>query len=464
MFTKFKTVLLVILFAASLVFVTGQAALAGLAAVGPTNPVTGFPEWYQDTTGLQLSLCIDNSGLCIQDPVDPANATSVASGFGEEAFWWAADALIDDPASGMTGIVVLATEAAYGGGPAAPNDQVSFARVRIRLDVPAIGDYTVVHPFGTRNFNVAALIAGNEINETQDIGAFPIPGQPRDFTGPLSDLTPVNPFLTWPDFLNDPTLLSPVTGARYIGNPAIEHTVTGSPTGNNFVQITGPGINFTQTLFAVQGKVFAPAPPAVPDAATFTRVAAGGGTITVNFNAPGGALQVTVSGVGAVLPGEPVAMSAVVGGPPGLVSATIPFAATDLLPATVAVSVDGVVQPAIPLTDAVTITLTAFDPATSTLTIAASSGDQLAPVPTLTLTDPAGLVPNTIDPATGTLTVPDLLAAPANVTVTSTGGGAATAPVPFNAAGAGNGGVVGDGAGGGGGGCFISTAVFGFGD
>jgi hypothetical protein len=40
---KFKSTFLSILIAVLLMFVTGQAALAGLAQVGPTDLVTGFP-------------------------------------------------------------------------------------------------------------------------------------------------------------------------------------------------------------------------------------------------------------------------------------------------------------------------------------------------------------------------------------------------------------------------------------
>jgi len=438
MSNKTKSMFLAVLFAVLLVFATWEAALAGLAAVGPTDPQTGFPQWYQDTTGLQLGLCLNNNAFCIQAPVIAGNPTSEASGFGDEAFWFAADALIDDTAnSGVTGIVVLAVEAAYAGGDPAPNDQVVFTRVRIRLDVPASGEYIITHPYGTATFNVPALIAGNEINDTQDIGMFPIQGNPRDYAGPLNAAAVVNPFLTWPNFLTDPTLVNPVTGKRYIGNPTVEHIVTGSPTGNNFVRVTGPSVNFTQNLFVVQGEVFAPPPAVVPNAASLTRNASGAGLLEVFFNAPANSTQVTVAGdAPGSLPGEPFVMTAEAGGPPGLVSVFVPIDATTVLPASVTVSVDGVAQTPIPLTDKVNITSTAF--ANGTLTIAAGSGDQfLTPAPILTVTDPPGLVPNTIDPATGTLTVTGLLAAPAMVTVTSSGGGTKTVPVPFTAGGGG---------------------------
>src|SRR3954451_14345842 len=63
---------------------------ASLSAVGPVNPRTGFPDWYQDGTGLKLSLCLDGLPVCSAGPADIAPPDG-------EAFWWTASA---DLASG----------------------------------------------------------------------------------------------------------------------------------------------------------------------------------------------------------------------------------------------------------------------------------------------------------------------------------------------------------------------------
>jgi beta-lactam-binding protein with PASTA domain len=74
-----------------------------------------------------------------------------------------------------------------------------------------------------------------------------------------------------------------VAPAGYVGDPAVECTVTGSPTGFNAFkveQITGPGgavvsggINGQTNLFAVTGKLRAPLPPPPPPSAVVPGIA-----------------------------------------------------------------------------------------------------------------------------------------------------------------------------------------------
>src|SRR5262249_11119502 len=74
-------------------------------------------------------------------------------------------------------------------------------------------------------------------------------------------------FLSWDSGLP----LLDAAGNSFIGNPTLTHTVTGSPTGNNFFQIDGPdiggpGVNSVSTnQFAICGEISAaPVPPPVP--------------------------------------------------------------------------------------------------------------------------------------------------------------------------------------------------------
>jgi hypothetical protein len=482
---RFKSTFLTVLFAALLVLVAGQAAFAGLAAVGPTDLVTNFPAWYQDSNGMQLALCIDFPAFCIPAPIEAGNPTSEQSGFGEEGFWFAADVVVNpgaDPATQITGVIVLAVEAAYGGGPPAPNDQVVFTRVRIRLAVPDAGTYTVTHPYGTATFDVPAVTPGTpEINDTQDIGVFPIVGGPRDFTGPLAAAAPINPFLTWPNFGTDPTLVDIATGTRFIGNPAIDHIVVGSPTGNNFVDIAGPTAraSFNTNLFAVQGQLFAPPPPRATSA-TFSRTPLGDGTIDVLV-------------VGLEVPPPRVVVSGVTNAPVDLIqsvavptewSVSVPITAADAVPATVTITVDpDAVAPATPtvlppltVTDKIVgagdtaFPIAIFDAPSGTLTINGDSSNTRPPLPILTVTNAAGTVLGTIPHATETLTLTGVPASPGTVTITSTAavgaidpaGGTATVAVTTIAPPAGGGGgagVVPVGGGGGGGGCFIDSII-----
>ncbi|MDO9079520.1 MAG: hypothetical protein Q7U44_01875, partial [Desulfuromonadales bacterium] len=271
---------------------TGVLLIAGLASPtwaalkpfdGPV-PVSGphgFPLYYTDTNDLSLELCLDE-GWCFFDPVDPADPVQSLLGIGGEVFWWMGDAvapvIVNDLPTGGRAVLVLGIEGTFGGAGAVVNgQQISFGRVRVRVDVPVDGNYTVTHPFGTLVFNNVTAVDG--INYTADIGAANFTDVAAGFAGTLQ--TTIGPFLTWDSFhvnpdLSDPQLVvrgpsnpdtlepGPVL-ARYVGNLGIPHVVTGSPIANanhasgfqNFFQVTGPTGVIAQTdLFGVMGKVY----------------------------------------------------------------------------------------------------------------------------------------------------------------------------------------------------------------
>jgi hypothetical protein len=269
--------MLTILFAA--VLLTGgltQPAQAALQAVGPVNPANGFPVWYQDTANLRLDLCL-TPGFCLLELPNPAAPVSFPGNFGPEAFWWSAES--DVAANGITGILVLAMEAAFANELPVEGDQVAFARIRIRVDVPAPGTYTVTHPFGVATYvvdvvDVAGGGGGPEINETQDIGNFLDPGRLGNFALALADGGPpvagatvnadgrsIGPFLI-PDGI--PFITDVATGLTFISSPLTPVPVTGSPFGTNLFRVDGgAGLIAENTLFTVTGQVSANQPAAV---------------------------------------------------------------------------------------------------------------------------------------------------------------------------------------------------------
>ena len=99
---------------------------------------------------------------------------------------------------GGKAVLTLALEAAFGGGPVAANDQISFGRIRIAAGGLLQGaTYKVTHPYGVDTYtNVDAGARG--LIHTEDVGI----GAPGDFTGALNSR--VGPFLTWSDFPNSP--------------------------------------------------------------------------------------------------------------------------------------------------------------------------------------------------------------------------------------------------------------------
>ena len=150
--SNIKSVISLIIFIVIIFIAVFRADISygALTSVGPTSAQTNFPLYYSDSNGLALELCLtppDIGPPCFFDPVIGGNALSAATGFGGEAFWFLSEASIDEPA--VSGLLVMAVEAAYGAGDPTPNDQVSFTRIRIRVDVlngTPSGTYTITHP------------------------------------------------------------------------------------------------------------------------------------------------------------------------------------------------------------------------------------------------------------------------------------------------------------------------------
>ena len=240
-------------------------ASAQLARVGPTVPETGFPMWYQDTTGIALEFCQPLNaaeladGWCLLLPADTAVPETFPAVFSEEHFYWAADAAANFTANGVAGkaLLTLALEAAFGQGPVVPGDQVVFGRIRVSIKaVPYTGTYTVTHPYGIEVFQ---LTAGERLFYTEDIGFGCATGfecAVNGRVGPflLASSTPGGPEL--------PGVPGPVPGKLYIANPARIGPVTGSPTGQNFFRVEGPNAFLAQTSdFTLMGRVYKGAIP-----------------------------------------------------------------------------------------------------------------------------------------------------------------------------------------------------------
>jgi hypothetical protein len=220
------------------------------SAAGRVDSATGYPFWFQDSAGTRLELCLDDEQdpLCpvVGDRADAGAPLSMPDNFPDESFWWAAEAEIDT--GGVRARLILAQEAAFGGsGEVADGQQVAFSRLRIRIDDLRPGAvYQVTTPYGERN--VVADDRGR-VFHTEDQGCL---SPPCDFGAGLDGQ--VGPFLTWD------------TGAPagYVGDPNVEHAVTGSPTGANYFRVRGPGAGgagvgtIRTNLFSVQGRIAQP--------------------------------------------------------------------------------------------------------------------------------------------------------------------------------------------------------------
>ncbi|GAB1642156.1 PKD domain-containing protein [Krasilnikovia sp. MM14-A1259] len=269
------------------VAVTPAAPRTGkLTQVGPIAD-HGFPAWYRDSNNVRLELC-----TTADDPMCPAPAGSIPNpdapvsfpdNFPDESFYQLATATVTLD-SGAKAVVSTNLEAAFMNGAPAPGDQMVFGRIRIRFDAAAGERFRITHPYGVDD---VVADAKKGVNMTEDTGA--IPGA---FGAALNGR--VGPFLKW-----DGT--SPQAPAGYIGNPGIDHPITGSPYNTNFVQIdqldpdTGALIKQVgkTSLFSLQGR-YATNSGLDVDQATYSRAANGTGAIDVYASSePNQVLQIT---------------------------------------------------------------------------------------------------------------------------------------------------------------------------
>ncbi|MDP4300386.1 fibronectin type III domain-containing protein [Leptothrix discophora] len=436
---------------------SSSATNAGRVASGPLNPIDGFPEYVTDSAGNSMQRCLDDA-VCFFDPVVTSDPFSVQIRSGGEAFYWSADAILTDPAT-TTPILklVMAAETAFL--QAGPNDepingsQLPFLRLRWVFDAPFDGTYTLSHPFGQERFTVVGATGNRDVANTVDRGFAP---NQRDIVGPVG-----------------PFLIQAGAPAGYAGDINVLNTVTGGPCGN-VVTLTGVGpdgetpiifsngsTEISTNQFAVQGKFFdgAVQTPMNSSRLTYSRSAAGRlevfasslptATVTVADGPSTATATGFVAGTVTLDRSTPTALNATTAD--GINSTTVAVANAATLPRALTVTAADTVTPLLDangqpvlnangtpklkfdptaeipvLVDFVDIASADFDPSTSTLSVAAVSGDQLEK-PALTV---RGLGPV---PATGVFTLVTT-APPGKVTVDSAKGGSSTAQVRITAA------------------------------
>jgi hypothetical protein len=248
-------------------------AFSGEIYVTEDGLVTGYPVWYQDFNDLKLELCALENGLClVEPPLDPV------LGVGPETFWWTSEAAL--AFAGGDGLLVLAMEAAFLTEEPIDGDQISFGRVRVRINVGQPGVYTVTHPFGTLTQTVGAgdIGPGLEINVSDDIGCL---AAPCDFSLALG--SNVGPFLFWNSDLPVIDGAGIVGDNFYLGNPGLEHAVLGSPFGTNVFRIERDGVLVAETpLFAVSGKIFTGDGNTIPVAEADAAATAAGQAVVID--------------------------------------------------------------------------------------------------------------------------------------------------------------------------------------
>ncbi|WP_236191120.1 Ig-like domain-containing protein [Pseudomonas pharyngis] len=422
------------------------SAFAQLAAVdpGPYTFATGkFPMWYQDNNQLSMELCQSRAAssrvpastppayMCTLLPEPGVFDDSLPMVFPDnwppEAFWFLAETAIPNNGAGFgVDAYVAGIEAAFASENPVDGDQQSFARIRIRVNVPVAGTYTITHPYGVETVNVTTP-GRRAINITKDIGI----GAPGNFSGALNGA--IGPFLR---SINGPyTEVNPDSGGveTFVGDPNLTEAVTGSPFNTNFLRIDGPsGAGSIQTnLFTVAGKVLdnRQQTQVAIDRATYRRTSAG--VRAEVFAKADSSSTLCFRETVALLPGPPPTpcQTSLLGDNNGLFFGQ--RLGTGTLPSVVVVTATnpaGTTRPtavSAKLTDVVKIQTARYSWANHSLLIEATSTDEVA-VPDMVAQGYGRLS------KTGTLqkiTVADLTQPPATVTVKSAAGGSDTEPV-----------------------------------
>jgi hypothetical protein len=418
------------------------AAQAALFAVdpGPYAPANGnFAAWYQDSHGRTLDLCLTKAVssrapvvpgtpayMCLLNPnpgiFDDTQPIVFPDNFPDEAFWFTGDGSIVDAARGIDLTYVSAVEAAFAAEDPVEGDQVSFGRIRIRVDVPTAGIYTITHPYGVDIFDVPAG-GRRAINMTRDIGI----GSPKTYDGALK--SDIGPFLR---SVNGPyTETNPATGAaeQFVGDPNLEEAFTGSPFNTNYIRIEGPnGLDLRTTVMAISGKLSTVARPTplIAERSTYSRKAGDSAPVAqqdVFVLAPPPPAVVTLDSNTPVLnlteadtTGHWYAQSST--------NPTLPANLVVTADNHLAIPTSTPTSRSLPLTDLVVISQAQYNLSNSTLTIVASSSDETSP-PVLTATSGTGVAIGTLSGpgtektlSTGITPIP-----PAKVRVTSANGG-----------------------------------------
>jgi hypothetical protein len=215
------------LVAAMAMTVAAAPAHAALTATGPVNPATGFPDWYEDGTGVKLQPCLDGPPFCLTAAADLVAPSG-------EGFYWNAQS--DLAIGGGSAKLVLAQEAAF-----AP-DRITFSRIRIVVKgARANTAYTFTHPYGSATVTTDGLGNGRF---SQDFGCA---AAPCDWTVAAT----TSPFTS---FLRFNPAVAPAAPSGFVGDGITPHPVIGGTVRNTF-GFSGGGLSGSTNLFVVAGKV-----------------------------------------------------------------------------------------------------------------------------------------------------------------------------------------------------------------
>src|SRR5712691_10191522 len=288
--TRVRRVAAALSAAALLLISTSVSTQVPNRVVGPTDPRTGFPVGLIDERGTSLAPCVDDILLCLAGTTLPdlGLPPDVPGNFPSEFFYSLADAHLNVPGSTVA-LLRVGIEGSFVNAPLVEaGQQTLFGRVRVRIRGGlTIGTtYRITHPYGVLTTTAIDKNGVGTIDETVDLGCVAA----LVTAGICPPFTPIVTSTPWPFLIWDPAV-GPAAPAGFIGDPAILHSVIGSPTGNNLFKVeeldaSGSFVRVVDQTdqFAVAGKLIDFTPPT----ATVTAPAAGAtvsGTVPVTATA-----------------------------------------------------------------------------------------------------------------------------------------------------------------------------------
>ena len=221
--------------------VAGSAVLAmaspasAVGVVGPVSNINGagtaFPASYQDPDGVKLVPCLTPAhcgGAAAEDVTAPDG----------EFFY----NLVEGNVGGFR--VVMGLEGAF----VEDGTPVTFNRLRFRNSNATPGaTYKIVHPYGTTTVTADSRGRARSDKVRADEGCDPAPGDSCNFAAAMGAGSAYTKFLT---AANDKD-----ASDGFLDNDGALSTITGSPTGNNFVAVYKDG-KFVEQLnrFTVQAQ------------------------------------------------------------------------------------------------------------------------------------------------------------------------------------------------------------------
>lgn len=246
---------LLVLLVCSFLSTTPCAAQSGLKRVGPIDPVTHYPQWFEAHNGLKLGLCTDLA-QCFFAPPDPLLPVNYPNNWPTESFYFGLDGVMNGTIGRAR--LVCSLEASYANGFfVVPGDEIVFTRIRIRVsDLPPGRVFECQHPYGTEFLTADG---GGTINFTRDIGIASI----GDFTAALNG--DLNTFV-----VPNGTSAAAFTNGQFIADggltlvqidgSAVMTTSSAVPEAQNFFRIiedatqgTSPGLQIAYPAFYHDG-------------------------------------------------------------------------------------------------------------------------------------------------------------------------------------------------------------------